>query len=116
MRREFLDLIAPLRDDRLGHNHQSSTRIHAHDCEHLDSLAEAHLVAQETARVVWVRLALGKPAKAIVLVRRDEAGLQKARHLVLGWKSSFSLGLAVGRHQFLSMPNAWLTSKLSSKL
>ena len=84
MRREFLDLVVPLRDDRLGHDHQSSSRIHAHNCEHLDSLAETHLVTQETAGVVRIRLALDKPAKAIMLVRRDEARLQKARHFAFG--------------------------------
>jgi hypothetical protein len=50
--------------------------IGEHHCNELDRFAKAHLITQETAGVRLGQLALQEPLDALVLIRRNETGLE----------------------------------------
>lgn len=76
-RREPRNLVAPLAHYRLGNDHQRlRLGVNKHSRNKLDGLTETHFVTQEPARLGPVEFPVNEPPYTLMLIRRNEAGLQ----------------------------------------
>tara|TARA_R110002074_G_scaffold379410_1_gene557657 strand:- start:688 stop:1368 length:681 start_codon:yes stop_codon:yes gene_type:complete len=92
-RSKTLNLVLPLGHHGLGDNDQGAGEgVAKHGRNGLGSLAEAHLVAQHTARVLGGGLAVQHPLNAVGLVGTNETAMEGLAGTVI------QLGQLGGRH------------------